>query len=200
MPRTQQDRSRATRAALIKAARPLFAERGYAHVSADEIVAAAGLTRGALHHHFKDKHGLFRAVFEEVERELTAELQAKMDEVPDVITKMVVSLGTFLDACQRPEILRIALLDAPTVLGWQTWRAIEAEHGLKMINDLLELAASEGVLLWPPSDVLARFILSLLIESVMLVAHSGNPVETRAVAEESLAAMLAGMLSAPGSD
>ena len=199
MPRTQQDRSRATRAALIGAARPLFAERGYAHVSADEIVAAAGLTRGALHHHFKDKHGLFRAVFEQVERELGAEIQARMDEAPDVITKMVVSLGTFLDACQRPAILRIALLDAPTVLGWETWRAIEAEHGLKIINDLLARAASQGVLLWPPSDVLARFILSLLIEAVMLVAHSDDPVETRAVAEESLAAMLTGMLSAPGS-
>ena len=197
MPRTQQDRSRATQEALVKAGRRLFAERGYAHVSADEIVAAAGLTRGALHHHFKDKHGLFRAVFEQVERELSAELTARMAEAPDVITEMVVSLGTFLDACQRPEVLRIALLDAPTVLGWQTWRAIEAEHGLKLINQLLQRAAAAGVLLWPPSDVLARFILSLLIESVMLVAHSDDPVATRATAEESLVAMLSGMLSAP---
>jgi AcrR family transcriptional regulator len=198
MPRTQQDRSRATKAALIKAARPMFADRGYAHVSADEIVAAAGLTRGALHHHFKDKHGLFRAVFEQVEQELSVELQAKIDEAPDVLTKMVVSLGTFLDACQRPEVLRIALLDAPTVLGWDTWRAIESEHGLKLISGLLDQAASEGVLLHPPSEVLARFILSLLIEAVLLIAHSDTPAETRAVAEESLAVMLSGMLSAPG--
>ncbi|MBP2321198.1 AcrR family transcriptional regulator [Kibdelosporangium banguiense] len=194
MPRTQQDRSRTTKATLIKTARPMFAERGYAHVSADEIVAAAGLTRGALHHHFKDKHGLFRAVFEQVEQELSAELQAKIDQAPDVLTKMVVSLGAFLDACQRPEVLRIALLDAPTVLGWDTWRAIESEHGLKLISGLLSQAASEGVLLHPPSEVLARFILSLLIEAVMLIAHSDNPVETRALAEESLAAMLGGML------
>ena len=176
----------------------MFADRGYAHVSADEIVAAAGLTRGALHHHFKDKHGLFRAVFEQVEQELTAELQDRVDEVPDVLTRMVVGLGTFLDACQRPEVLRIALLDAPAVLGWDTWRAIEAEHGLKLIKRLLEQAAAAGVLLHPPSDVLARFILSLLIEAVMLIAHSDNPAETRAIAEESLAVMLSGMLGAPG--
>jgi AcrR family transcriptional regulator len=193
MPRTQQDRSRATKSALLSAARQLFAERGYAHVSADEIVAAAGLTRGALHHHYKDKHGLFLAVFEQIEREFSAEVSAAIEAAPDIPTKMVVGLGSFMDICQRPEVLRIGLLDAPTVLGWHTWRAIEAEHGLGLIIELLTEAAVAGLLVQQPAAVLARFVLSALIEAALLIAHSDNPAETRAVAEQSLAAMLAGL-------
>src|SRR5439155_6956963 len=121
-PRTQQDRSRATRAALVATARGLFAERGYAGVSADDIVSAAGLTRGALHHHFGDKAGLFRAVFEQLEAEITAELTTALEATDDSLAGMAAGLGAFLDICQRPEVLRIGLTDAPTVLGWETWR------------------------------------------------------------------------------
>src|SRR5213082_1591689 len=84
MRRTQEDRSAGTKAALIAAARPLFAERGYAAVPAEEIVRAAGVTRGALHHHYGDKQGLFRAVFEELEREMTADIREAMDAAGDV--------------------------------------------------------------------------------------------------------------------
>lgn len=193
MARTQQDRSKATKGALIAAARPLFAERGYAQVSADEIVVVAGLTRGALHHHFKDKHGLFRAVFEEVEREVTAEVEAKVAAAPDVATGMAVALGSFLDACRRPEVLRISLLDAPTVLGWETWRAIEAEHGLGLITSLLEQGTAAGVLIEQPSAVVARFVLSAVIEAALMIAHAADAEAARALAEESLAALLTGL-------
>jgi AcrR family transcriptional regulator len=192
MPRTQEDRSRSTRSALLAAGRRLFAEHGYAHVSADELVAAAGLTRGALHHHYKDKQGLFLAVFEQIERELSAEIAAAMAAVDDVPTRLAVGLGSFLDVCQRPEVVRIGLLDAPTVLGWQTWRAIEAEHGLGLIVNLLNSAAAEGLLTQRPSPVLARFVLSMIIESALLIAHG---TATRAEIEESLGAMFGGLLS-----
>ena len=82
MPQRQQDRSKATRAALIATARRLFAEHGYAAVPAGEIVAEAGLTRGALYHHFQDKQGLFEAVFVELEEELGAEIRASMTTGP----------------------------------------------------------------------------------------------------------------------
>ncbi|MCE7009080.1 TetR family transcriptional regulator [Kibdelosporangium philippinense] len=195
MPRTQQDRSKATKTALINAARPMFAERGYASVSADEIVAAAGLTRGALHHHFKDKQGLFRAVFEQIEAELSDEIATAMDKAQDVQVRMAISLRTFLDACARPEVLRIALQDAPTVLGWETWRAIESEHGLKLINQLMTRAASEGVLAHEPSDVLARFVFSLLVEAVMVIAHAADPAAARTQVELNLGIMMAGLFT-----
>jgi AcrR family transcriptional regulator len=192
MPRTQEDRSRTTRGALLAAGRRLFAERGYAQVSADEIVAAAGLTRGALHHHYKDKQGLFQAVFEQVEVEFQTELETAMARTTDVTGRMAVGLGTFLDLCQRPEILRIALLDAPTVLGWETWRAIEAEHAFGLIVDLLDRAAADGLLTQPPSPVLARFILSAVIEAALMIAHE---TATRAEVEASLGALLAGVFT-----
>lgn len=198
MPRTQQDRSKATKNALIKAARPMFGERGYAGVSADEIVAAAGLTRGALHHHFKDKQGLFRAVFEQIEAELSDEIAAAMDKAADVPTRMAIALPAFLDACQRPEVLRIVLQDAPTVLGWETWRAIESEYGLKLINDLMVQAASAGVLAHEPSEVLARFVFSLLVEAVMVIAHADDPAQARGQVEANLGIMMSGLFSAPG--
>jgi len=84
--RSQQDRSRSTRAALVATARRLFAERGYAHVPAAEIVTETGVTRGALYHHFADKQALFRAVFEELEGEVTAEIAAASDETREVTT------------------------------------------------------------------------------------------------------------------
>lgn len=197
MPRTQQDRSKTTKTALMTAARPMFAERGYANVAADEIVAAAGLTRGALHHHFKDKQGLFRAVFEQVETELTDEVAAAVAEAPDTPSRMEVSLRTFLDACQRPEVLRIALLDAPTVLGWDTWREIESGHGLRLIDQLMAQAAAEGVLAHEPSEVLVRFVFSLLVEGVLVIAHADDANAARAQVELSLGIMLSGLFTAP---
>ena len=192
MPRTQEDRSRTTRGALLAAGRRLFAERGYAQVSADEIVAAAGLTRGALHHHYKDKQGLFQAVFEQIEVEFQTELETAMAQATDVTGRMAVGLTTFLDLCQRPDILRVGLLDAPTVLGWETWRAIETEHAFGLIVDLLDKAAAENLLAQPPSPVLARFVLSAVVEAALMIAHE---TATRAEVEASLGALLAGMFT-----
>lgn len=192
MARTQEDRSRLTRTALLTAGRRLFAERGYAQVSADEIVTAAGLTRGALHHHYKDKQGLFQAVFEQVEQELRDELAARIEAAADTPGRLAAGLTSFLDACQRPEMVRIALLDAPTVLGWETWRAIEAEHAFSLIVDLLAKAAADGLLKQPPSTVLARFILSAVIEAALMIAHE---TATRAEVEESLGVVLDGVFS-----
>ncbi|HEY3480113.1 MAG TPA: helix-turn-helix domain-containing protein, partial [Streptomyces sp.] len=103
MRRTQQDRSAGTKAALVAAARELFATRGYQAVPADEITRAAGVTRGALYHHYADKQGLFRAVVEEVERELTEEIEAAFAGAADPLTGMALGLGVFLDACLREE-------------------------------------------------------------------------------------------------
>jgi AcrR family transcriptional regulator len=182
---------------LAATARALFAERGYAHVPAEEIVTAAGVTRGALYHHFADKQGLFRAVFEELEREVTAEIAAAIAAAPDQSAAMVVGLGRFLDVCQRPEVARIALTDAPAVLGWQTWREIQARHGLGVITHNLEAAADEGRLLPAPVPVLAQLVLSAVIEAALLVAHATDPRAARADAEQALLALLSGMLRQP---
>jgi AcrR family transcriptional regulator len=195
--RSQQERSRATRAALVTTARRLFAERGYAQVPAAEIVTAAGVTRGALYHHFADKQQLFCAVFEELEAEVTAEIAAAITAAPDQATGMLVGLGRFLDVCQRPEVAQIALTDAPAVLGWRTWREIEARHGLGVITEGLQAAARDGLLVPAPVPVLAQLVLSAVIEAALLITHAADPTAARADAEQALLALLSGMVRQP---
>ena len=117
--RTQADRSAATRDALVAAGRRLFAEQGFADVSTDAIVAAAGVTRGALYHQFADKTALFDAVLEAVEADIARRLadDAAAAGVSDPVDAMRHVLRTWLEICVEPEIHRIALIDGPSVLG-----------------------------------------------------------------------------------
>jgi AcrR family transcriptional regulator len=197
--RRQAERSQSTRQALIAAARALFAERGYASVSAEEIVAAAGLTRGALGHHFGDKQGLFMAVFEQVEGEVTERILSGLGEVDDAWGGLVRGFACFLDACEDQEVVQIALTDAPAVLGWANWRAVEAEHGLGLIVAGLEQAMAEGLVVRQPVDVLARLLLSAAIEAALLVAQVGDRaadrIAMRAAAERALLGLLTGLRS-----
>src|SRR6476620_523264 len=120
--RTQASRREATRAALIAAARELFAARGYAGVGTEEIVQRAGVTRGALYHHFTGKDDLFRAVYERVEQELTQRIVTEVPLVGDPVAVLRGGTAVFLDACLEPEVQQICLLDAPAVLGYDEWR------------------------------------------------------------------------------
>jgi len=191
--RRQQDRSAATRAALIAAARQLFTERGYAAVPAEDIVAAAGLTRGALQHHFGGKPELLRAVFEQLEAETTGQVATAIASAPDSWAAATRGLSAFLDACQDPAVIQIALTDAPAVLGWAGWRAIEADHGLGLITAGLDQAMAEGIIIAQPVTVLAHLILSALIEAALLIARAPDPRGARADAEQALLALLTGL-------
>ncbi|GII01763.1 TetR/AcrR family transcriptional regulator [Planobispora takensis] len=187
MRRTQEDRTRATRAALLAAARSLFAEKGYAAVPAEEIVTAAGVTRGALQHQFGDKRALFQAVFEELETELTARIATVT--ATGTWPALEKGITIFLDACELPGVRRIALLDAPAVLGWETWRQIESRHGLGLIEAALTQAVAEGLIRPQPTDVLARILLGAAIETALLVG-AGHP---RPEAEQALLTLLRGL-------
>ena len=119
--RTQEERSEATRAALIAAARRLFAERGYAGVGTEEIVRAAGVTRGALYHHFADKQDLFLAVFHQVQADLAAATTGS--ERGDALDLLIGALQQFLDAsADNADVQQVLLIDGPAVLGWDQWR------------------------------------------------------------------------------
>ncbi|MCP2297347.1 transcriptional regulator, TetR family [Nocardia amikacinitolerans] len=194
--RSQEDRSRTTRAALEEAGRRLFAERGFAATSAEQLVTEAGVTRGALHHHYGDKRGLFRAVLERLESDSTAEIRAAIAAVDpdDILTSMAVGMNVFLDICQRPEMIRIALYDAPAVLGWEEWRAFEARHGLGLIVAELERARAAELIADAPVDILARLLLSAVTEAGLIVAHAEDKEAARAQAQQSLLLLVAGLL------
>ena len=188
--RSQEERRSSTRAALLAAGRELFATRGFADVPAEQIVRTAGVTRGAMYHHFGDKTELFAAVFEQLEAEITDDLVASLAEVPaDALVPAAIS--AFLDICARPDVLRIALTDAPAALGWQRWREIERRHGLGLVNELLAQRAAASGTDVPP--FLGQVVLGAVIEAALLIAHADDPAAARREAEASLGALLAGL-------
>ena len=191
--RTQAERREATRAALLASARALFAERGYADVGTEEIVQRAGLTRGALYHHFTGKQDLFRAVYEMVEQELTARIAAGLGGDEDPIELLRKGAAMFLDACLEPEVQRIALVDAPSVLGWQTWREIGQNYGLGLIEAALQNAIDRGALPEQPVSSLAHVLLGALDEAALLVARAEDMKKTRKGVGETLDRLLAAL-------
>src|SRR5277367_940157 len=140
-------RSEATREKLIVAARRLFAERGYASVGTEEIVQAAGVTRGALYHQYRDKADLFAAVAETVEAEVTQRIaEGALAAGADPIAALRAGGRMFLEVCAEPEVERILLLDAPSVLGWQTWRELGMRYGLGLVQGTLQAAIEAGAI------------------------------------------------------
>jgi AcrR family transcriptional regulator len=195
--RSQAERTQATRALLIRTGRELMAEHGFAGVSAEQLVAAAGVTRGALHHHFGDKHGLFLAVIEEVERENTEEILAAIQTAPDQWSGIVLGIRRFLDICERPYVVQLAMTDALSVLGWPRWRALEEQYGLGMVTAALQGALDSGLLKPARVQVLAKLVLSAITEAGLVIAHADDRAAARAEAEEALLTLMAGLMREP---
>ncbi len=156
--KTQEERRTQTRRALIAAARRLFAEKGYAGTGTPEIVAAAGVTRGALYHHFADKEALFAAVVEEEHllMAMTINAAGENDEEPGPIKALIAGCDAFLDAMQDPGRRQILLIDAPAVLGRAAVDAIDARHGLETLICGLRDAMEAGAMKKLPVETLAR--------------------------------------------
>jgi AcrR family transcriptional regulator len=175
--RTQTERAETTRAALIAAARRLFTERGYDGVGTEEIVRAAGVTRGALYHHFGGKAALLEAVYEKLEAESTERVARVVlgSELESPLEAMRAGIAAFLDECAEPELQRIALHDAPAVLGWDRWREIAAANGLGLIEASLAAAIEAGEIRNLPVKPMAHVLLGALDEAAMLVARSDDP-------------------------
>jgi len=197
--RTQAERSESTRGALLEAARMLFAEHGYAGIGTEEIVRTAGVTRGALYHHFDGKRELFAAVYEQVEIELAERIAAGAlaANAESPLEAMRAGAEMFLRACTEPEAQQIALLDGPSVLGWDRWREIGAKHGLGLIEASLQAAIDAGAIEPQPVRPLAHVLMGALDEAAMLVARAEDPETMRSEVGRTLDSLLAA-LSAGG--
>ena len=174
------EQGEATRAALIAAARRLFAERGYAAVGTEEIVRAASVTRGALYHHFAGKQELFQAVYESVEQQLVEQIAASaLAGASDPLEALRAGAQAFLDACEDPAVQRIALVDAPSVLGWEQWREIGLRYGLGLVQATVQAAIDAGQIDPQPVAPLAHLLLGAIDEGAMLIARAEDGGETR---------------------
>jgi len=188
------EQAEGTRSALIEAARPLFAERGFADVATEEIVAAARVTRGALYYHFEDKRDLFRAVYATVDRELVEGIARVALAEPDPWQRLIAGFDAFLDACVDPALQRIVFLDAPSVLGWREWHeAAEEASALGVVEFGLQAAAEAGLVAVSNVGVFAHLVLGALNEAGMFIAHSDDPKKARDEVAVAMRELLDGM-------
>jgi AcrR family transcriptional regulator len=199
MSRTQAERLAATRAALIKEARAIFASQGYEAAGTEEIVKRAKVTRGALYHHFRDKRDLFEAVFEEVARQIARSIDDETVPVADPLEMLIQGTRAFLDACLDPAVRRIYLIDAPAVLGWHRWREIDAPHGVRSLREGLA-----AVLAARPIPELAleptTFLLSgAFNEAALWVAEAKNEKAARRDMDCALTLLIQRLFAAPQS-
>jgi AcrR family transcriptional regulator len=180
---TKSAQSDRTRASLIAVARSMFAERGYGPTPTEEIVAAAGVTRGALYHHFRDKLDLFEAVYLELQDEMRARISEAygntLQTTEDRWEALRAGFHEYLDHSMDPEVQRIVLLDAPSVLGWERWREIDIS--LDLLQTGLGVSRDEGVLDERlPVDETAHLMLGVVSEASHLIAQSRDVERARA--------------------
>jgi AcrR family transcriptional regulator len=191
----QAERSDATRKALVGAARELFAEKGHARTSTEEIVRRAGVTRGALYHHFRDKADLFEAVFIELSKEIFGRVGEAANAAGPVGTweHFVVGCGAFLDTCLDPEVRRIVLLDAPVALGWERWHDLDTKHGFAVVQKGLQAGMDAGVIDRQPVDPLAHMLIGALHEAALAIARADDPEVARAETGPGIELLLNGL-------
>ena len=175
MAKTQGERSEATIGELVAAAGALFRAHGYAATSIEDIVERAGVTRGALYHHFAAKQDVFRAVVEEAEQQLVASLAQAVGAGRDAWERLCAGCHAFLEACLDPGFQRVVLLDAPAVLGWAAWREVESRYGLGLVRQGIEAAMAEGHLTARSAETLAHLLLATLYEGALLIAGADDP-------------------------
>ncbi len=199
--KNKQDlRSEATRQRLLAAARTMFAERGYASVGTEQIVQAAGVTRGALYHQFRDKADLFAAVAETAQAEVAGRISsgAESDGPVDPMTALYAGVRRFLEACADPAVERILLLDGPAVLGWQAWRDLADRYGLGLLQHGLQAAMDAGAISPQPVMPMAHVLIGALDECALYVARAADPAAARQQCMAVLTQLLDGLTPRAG--
>ena len=178
---TQSERREKTRTAIVKAAKRIFGERGFAATTMDDIAAGARVAKGAVYHHFKTKEAVFEAVFDQVSRDLVAEIDSTARAEKDVLAAMVAGTQHYFAATAKGPTGQIILRDGPAVLGWERWREIDAKHFGGKLPRAIAAAMEAGLIARQPVEPLARLLLGAVTEAA--VACAGRADIARAGAE-----------------
>jgi len=190
-------KAEATRRSLIAAARDLFGEQGYASTSVDEIARRAGVTKGALYHHFRDKDDLFRAVVEDVKRDVTdvvgaAFLSATTAE-NETMQSVVLGCRAFIEAHLDPAVQRISIIDARSVLDATTRRALDARYEVAVVRGAFRRAMRLGAVERQPLVPLAHIVAGALAEACAYIAEAEDAAEARTEANALIERLLDGL-------
>ena len=169
-----------TRRALLAAARRRFGTLGFAGTSLDDVAAEAGVTKGALYHHFRNKEHLFVEVYDEIEAELSGRGIAAAVGATDAVDVLQRAFGAFLDLALDPEIQRINLLDAPSVLGVEQKLQIDAKHSLAGVRLAVEVGIADGSFASLDPDAVAQMLIAACSQAAVVIATSDDPTAARA--------------------
>jgi len=183
-----------TRGKLIAAARQAFGERGYAEASMDDFTAAAGLTRGALYHHFGDKKGLLQAVIAEIDAEMAARLSVISASAKTRWQGFVDECTAYLEMALEPEIRRIVLRDGPAVLG-DPWRWPSQDGCIASMTGNLARLAEEGVIVDVDPEAAARLVSGATLHAAQWIANAEDPASASRKSVEAVNALLQGLLA-----
>jgi AcrR family transcriptional regulator len=187
------ERGEATRQHIVAVATRLFAERGYEPVSIEAILSETGMSRGSLYHHFAGKEALFTAALESTEARIAATVAQAAQGFADPLERLRAGCNAWLDlAAADIAVRQIALIDAPSVLGWEKWREIDSRHAFGLLRGGVDAIASVGTLPIGNAALFAHALLAILSELSLVIARSpqGAAGEARAVFEEMLDRLL----------
>lgn len=179
--RSNRDRTEATRALLIEAARRLFAEKSYAETSTPEIVAAAGVTRGALYHHFADKQELFRAVAEQEAASVAAEIEDAAPQSMGAREALLTGSTAYIEAMRSPGRTRLLLLDGPAVLGRAGMDEIDNRHGNRTLREGLAATMRAGAMRRLPLTALTGMFAAAFDRAALAIDAGASPDDEIAV-------------------
>ena len=193
--RTKAEQSAETRAMFIRVARELFAEQGYAHTSTQQILAGTNVTRGALYHQFTDKADLLKAVCEQIQQELAHDISLAAEQSQDSFAALLTGLDTYLDAVARPDIQRILIIDAPAILGWETWYEIDRRYCFRLLLESIEQAIADGFLRVQSAETLSVLLNGAINDGCCWSARSDNPREKLAELRSTLHQLINGLKS-----
>jgi AcrR family transcriptional regulator len=182
-----------TRSALISAGRRLFGERGFAATSVEELAQEARVTTGALYHHFPTKTAVFESVFEHLHEELLDESAAAALSGEVGVEQLIRGSEAFLDAVLRPDVARILLIDAPSVLGLTRFTELDERYAVAATVVVIEAAVGAGTLVVEDPETMARLWMGVLTRGGLLVASSSDPATTRDLAAKAMRALLSGL-------
>ena len=192
---SKKEQGELTRGRLLAIARDEFSKRGFAGVSTEKLVARAGLTRGALYHQFKDKRALFLACLEDAQGEIVEAISVAVENAADEWAILKDGCRAFLEAASRPELRRIVLIDGPAVLGWDEWRRLDAENGVKELREGLKVMMNHNLIKPRPLDALAMMLSGAMNEAALWIAAADEHEIALKEAGETMDALLDGLRS-----
>jgi len=197
--RNRAERGEITRESLVAAARLLFGRDGFTATSLDDIVAAAGVTKGALYHHFENKDDLFRAVAEAVKRDINTRL-SDLFLGSDSFSALEAGCFTILEAYLDPAVRQIVWTDAPAVLSLSAYREIQGRYEQVFLRASLRRAMREGIIESLPLRPLTAVLTGAIGEGCTFIAASPNPVSAREEVGRTMSRLLQGLRRSPTPD